>query len=159
MFQRILVAIDGSRTSDCALEEAIKLAKDQRACLRVVHVVDLGPLYEAEASGIDTSEAEEAVTREGWRELDRAKARAQQAGIIVETKLLAVYDSPISDAIIDDAKRWPADLIVLGTHGRHGLSRLVLGSVAEGVARRSPIPVLLVHGPNHPAGDRGIFPW
>src|SRR5690348_15495016 len=67
-FRRILAAIDGSSISRHALREAVLLAKDQHACLRIVQVVDLAPLYEAEASGIDVSVAEQALLREAESE-------------------------------------------------------------------------------------------
>jgi nucleotide-binding universal stress UspA family protein len=61
-----------------------------------------------------------------------------------ETELLETEGKRVASVIDDDAKRWPADLIVIGTHGRSGISRLLLGSVAEGVVRGASVPVLLV---------------
>jgi nucleotide-binding universal stress UspA family protein len=149
MYQRILVAIDGSTVSHRALQEAIKLAQDQRARLRIIHVVDLGPIYDAAAGGADVTNEEQMMITEGRNLLASAKALAQSAGVTSETALLMIYGTGISDAIVDDAKLWPADLIVLGTHGRHGLTELLLGSVAEGVVHIAPVPVLLVGGLAH----------
>ena len=65
-------------------------------------------------------------------------------GIPVQTVMLETIAGPAADLIVRQAKRWRADLIVLGTHGRRGLRRLVLGSDAEQIVRTSPVPVLLV---------------
>ena len=76
------------------------------------------------------------------------QARAKKAGVGAESRLVEVekYGERVVDAIVDEAKRWRADLIVIGTHGRRGVSHLLLGSVAEGVVRLAPAPVLLVRG-------------
>lgn len=147
MFARILVAIDGSAPSIQALLEAVKLAKDQHACLRAVHVVTLGPLYPAVSSGTQVRALRRALLQAAADILDEAAALARSRGIEVEKSLRWTARGRISGKIVEDAKRWGADLIVLGTHGRHGVERLFLGSVAEGVARTAPVPVLLVRGP------------
>ncbi|HVC32866.1 MAG TPA: universal stress protein [Chloroflexota bacterium] len=149
MFQRILVGIDGSTVSRHALQTAVQLAKALNSRVRIVHVIDLGPLYEAAASGVDVSDVERTMVQDGRNLLAQAQDVARQGSVTSETALLPIYGTRIIDTIVDDAKQWTADLIVLGTHGRHGLGRLILGSVAEGVARSSPIPVLLVRGPAH----------
>lgn len=146
MFARILVAIDGSDPSIQALLEAVKLAKDQRACLRLMHVVNLGPLYPAVSSGAHVLTLRHALLQAGRDILDEAAALARSEGVAVETALRWTARRRISQRIVEEAKRWHADLIVLGTHGRHGVERLFLGSVAEGVARTTPVPVLLVRG-------------
>ena len=146
MFERILVAIDGSDTSIQALLEAVKLAKDQHARVRVVHVVTLGPLYPAVSSGAHVLALRHALFQSGQDILDEAAALARQEGIAVETVLRTTARQRISRKIVDEAKQWQADLITMGTHGRHGVERLFLGSVAESVARTAPVPVLLVRG-------------
>jgi len=146
MIRRILIPVDGSAVSHDALSVAVQLAEALRAGTRIIYVLDLGPLYTTEASGVDVSEVEKAMLQEGEDILEKAAETARQAGVPSETALVPIYDSHVSDAIVDDARRWRADLIALGTHGRHGISRLILGSVAEAVARTSPIPVLLVRG-------------
>mgnify|MGYP002392576450 CR=1 FL=1 len=74
--------------------------------------------------------------------------RTAAAGVAVETSLITIedLDERIPEAIADDAEAWSADLIVIGTHGRRGLSRLFLGSIAEGVIRVATKPVLLIRG-------------
>lgn len=147
MYQHILVAVDGSSTSDLALAEAVRLAREQGAKLRLVHVVDALTLnYDAE--WVNYAEIREAFIRAGNDTLQRARATAQQAGVEAETKL-AEIEAPgrrIADMIAQEAQSWPADLIVIGTHGRRGISHVLLGSVAESVLRIAGKPVLLVRG-------------
>ncbi|HLB16507.1 MAG TPA: universal stress protein [Burkholderiales bacterium] len=95
----------------------------------------------------------------GMRILENASVRAVKAGIEPQTKLLEIRTlgalvRRVADAIVEDAERWSADLIVIGTHGRRGLSKLFLGSVAEGVVRISSIPVLLIRGTDRSARRR-----
>jgi nucleotide-binding universal stress UspA family protein len=146
VYQRILVPIDGSEVSNAAVEEAAKLAKELRARLCLVHVVDLSGLYRTVGSGVPIGDIEQLVLQGGQQELNQAEGIAAREGIIPETTLIRSASGRISTAIIDQAKRWAADLIVMGTHGRGGLERLFLGSVAEGVARAATVPVLLVRG-------------
>lgn len=144
MYQRILVPVDGSVTSDRALQEAVKLANAESQ-LRLIYVLD--DIYPLDAEGyayINTDALHEAMRHTGERLLTRAAKSAQRSGAVVETALLEASGHRIATVIDEDAKRWGADLLVLGTHGRSGLSRLLLGSVAEGVVRGAASPVLLV---------------
>jgi nucleotide-binding universal stress UspA family protein len=145
MFKRILVAVDGSSTSDQALQEAIQLAKELQAQLRIVHAVDLRDIY-LSADFVDPLELSNVVTKSGQEVLRKAQALAESTGIAVETQLLKMeaMGQRIPEMIAADAEAWPADLIVICTHGRSGLSRLLMGSVAEGVVRVATKPVLLV---------------
>lgn len=147
MFKRILVAVDGSHTAELALQEAIKLAREQRAQLRIVHAVDmvdtnLGTEFP------DTSGILDAMAGGGREILRKAETVARAAGIPVETRLIEIdtLGHRIPEMIAADAEAWPADLIVICTHGRRGLSHLFLGSVAEGVVRVATKPVLLIRG-------------
>lgn len=144
MYRRILIPVDGSDTSNRALREAAQLAIDQHAQIRLVHVVE-NP-YAHLMDEIDLDTVEQAWRQAGQTVLDRAVATARQFGVEPEAALLEETRQSISQVILDEARRWNASLIVVGTHGRHGFPRLVLGSVAEGVARSAPLPVLLVHG-------------
>ncbi|HET7877050.1 MAG TPA: universal stress protein, partial [Methylomirabilota bacterium] len=76
----------------------------------------------------------------------KAGARAREAGVAVEPALLESDGRRVAAVVVDEARWWEADLIVVGTHGRRGLDRLLLGSVAEGVVRAAPVTVLLVRG-------------
>lgn len=148
MYRRILVAVDSSPTSERALIEAIRLARDQHARLRIIHVIGDPYAYFA----VDGTPPETIVTVEQeWRHtgqtiLHRAAKMAGQEGVQPETALLE-EDERTSAAIVADAQQWRADLLVLGTHGRHGLGELLLGSVAEEVLRDAATPVLLLRGP------------
>jgi nucleotide-binding universal stress UspA family protein len=145
MFKRILVAVDGSSTSDQALQEAIQLAKELQAQLRIVHAVDLRDIY-LSADFVDPLQLSNVVSKSGQEVLRKAQALAESTGIAVETQLLKMeaMGQRIPEMIAADAQAWPADLIVICTHGRSGLSRLLMGSVAEGVVRVATKPVLLV---------------
>lgn len=147
MYQRILVPVDGSSTSDSALREAIKLANDRKAELRIVHVLeDFAPMWDVEVLNIN--DIREGLRQTGRRVLTKAEAVARDAGIKVETKLIETSPpgARVASMIAAEAKAWPADLIVIGTHGRRGVDHLLMGSVAEGVVRQSPVPVLLIRG-------------
>jgi len=153
MYRNILVALDGSDTSNLALREAIKLAKDQHASLRLVHVIDDSPAYLAmDDSTILTAELVEKVKAglraAGEKLLSESAALAREAGLDAEKTMQVIegVGSHIYDAIEEEAARWPADLIVIGTHGRRGFRRLLLGSVAEGLIRIATKPVLLIRG-------------
>ena len=145
MYRRILVAVDGSDTSNLAAQEAIKLAKDQHSMLRLFHVVDLTMAYSAvEAPYI--FEYRKAMEAEGQKVLADCSESARAAGIEFDSKCVVIFARHIYDVIEEVATEWPADLIVIGTHGRRGIRRLLLGSVAEGLTRVSSKPVLLIRG-------------
>jgi nucleotide-binding universal stress UspA family protein len=148
MYRHILAAVDGSDTSNLALHEAIKLAKEQHAALRLVHVVDETPAYMTMDMPYSVADYQKAMREAGQKLLATCAATARQAGIEVDEKfvILEVLAQRICDAINDEAKKWPADLIVIGTHGRHGFNHLMLGSVAEGVIRLATKPVLVIRG-------------
>lgn len=147
MFKRILVAVDGSATADLALQEAIKLAKEQQAQLRIVHTIDILNVYLGDGF-VDPAEISQAQTRSGQEILGKAEAVARDAGIALETGLLVIdtVGRRVPEMIAADAESWPADLIVICSHGRSGLSHLLMGSVAEGVVRVATKPVLLIRG-------------
>lgn len=147
MYRRILVPVDGSNTSDAALREAIKFVSDRNAELRIIHVIeDVVPMWDVELLNIN--EIREALRQTGGRILAKAEAVARAAGIKAETRLIEATPpgARIASTIAAEAKAWPADLIVIGTHGRRGMDHLLMGSVAEGVVRISSVPVLLIRG-------------
>ena len=127
MYDKILVPIDGSPTSQCGLKEAIKIAKSQGSIVRLLHVVNEFMFDYTYSSGMNTTTVIDALRDAGKRILADAEAAVRQA-------------------IIAQAGSWPAELIVMGTHGRRGLARVAMGSDAEEVVRASPVPVLLVRG-------------
>lgn len=144
MYKNILVGIDGSNTSALALQEAIKIAKEQSGRLRLVHVIDVFPFTTPDTGLIEDTQLEEALFKAGQDIIEEARGEVQKAGIEVETALPQNLNHEIGMVIVEEAKRWGADLIVVGTHGRRGIQHLVLGSVAERVARAATCPLLLV---------------
>jgi nucleotide-binding universal stress UspA family protein len=149
MYKRILVAVDSSATAERALQEALKLAKSHGAQLRIVHVVDEVTLDWNFSEFAEVTAVQEQFRKTGRKVLDRALQQARQAGeVAVDSKLLEIEQlgNRAADLIAAEADAWPADLIVVGTHGRRGVRRLLLGSVAEGIARIASKPVLLIRG-------------
>jgi nucleotide-binding universal stress UspA family protein len=146
MYSRILVAIDDNETSKLALQEAIKLAADQKAALRIVYVADEF-IPAGEGVHVDFKKNETLIIKQGKAILKEMLAIARKSHHKVEGHLIEINEpsSNISAKIIDEAQKWNADLIVLGTHGRSGLPRLLLGSVAEEVMRNTTVPVHIVH--------------
>jgi nucleotide-binding universal stress UspA family protein len=149
MFRRILVPVDGSATSNRGLRMAIALARDQKAALELLHVVDELLVTPMVDGGVYVSpqyvdDFAAALRTQGAKVLERAEAQARKAGIGYRAVLAETVGRPVAELIVAHAKRCRADLIVLGTHGRRGLARAVMGSDAEGVVRMSPVPVMLV---------------
>ena len=145
MYRRILVPVDGSDASMLGVTQAVGLARDQKAQLRILNVIDdliMAPVM-MEPMGTDIAYILDAVRAEGKKALKQAAAVAARSGTHAETAQLESRGNPVSDVILADAKRSKCDLIVMGTHGRRGLNRLLLGSDAERVLRESPVPVLL----------------
>jgi nucleotide-binding universal stress UspA family protein len=148
MYERILVPVDGSATSAAGLGEAMKLAKLTGAQLRLLHVVDDMPLaMSAEGYGAMTADLLSLLGEAGQKILQAARERVAAAGIAVDTVIFDSLGGRVCDRVAEQAAEWKADLIVLGTHGRRGIGRMVLGSDAEQVLRTSPVPVLLVRAP------------
>jgi nucleotide-binding universal stress UspA family protein len=134
-FEEILVPVDGSATAHAALSAAIELAKQTDATVHLVHVVDTGVV----TGDVDGGLVLEALEEAGEQSLDIAVDRVEQSPVTtVESVILS--GSP-SHVICDYADEHGVDAIVMGTHGRTGVERALLGSVAEGVIRRSELPV------------------
>ena len=146
MYKRILVPIDGSPTSNLGLNEAIKLARDQSAKLRLIHLVDeYAAMSSADVMAYsNTDDLLESMRQGGSKIIDKAEALARRNGVTPESVMIENFGGRAADFIVAQAKKWGADLIVLGTHGRRGVKRLVMGSDAEQVVRTSGVPVLLV---------------
>jgi nucleotide-binding universal stress UspA family protein len=146
MYAKILVPIDGSQASAAGLTEAIKIAKSQGSEIRLLHVVDTLILDGGYGAGIYACDAVEVLRRVGRDLLDAAQETARREGVKTNSVLLESVGGPASEVILAEAKACSADLVVMGTHGRRGLARLVMGSDAEAVVRICTVPVLLVHG-------------
>jgi nucleotide-binding universal stress UspA family protein len=148
MYRRILVPVDGSATSKLGLRHAVGLAKNQGARLRFLNVMDdsLG-LSGTDISAADMSFLLKSVREIGERSVTEAAVLARKNKLNADASLLHGRGRRASDVILEAAKKWRADLIVMGTHGRRGLNRLLLGSDAERVLRGTPVPLLLVRDP------------
>jgi len=142
MYTRILVPTDGSETATRGLQEAIRFAADQKARIRIVHVVDEFVMVSPYA--IVAENTIEALCTAGKSVLMNAKETAQAAGVTVDVELIEAFGAAAGEHIVKAATEWGADLIVCGTHGRRGLRRIVLGSDAEYLVRHAPVPILLV---------------
>jgi nucleotide-binding universal stress UspA family protein len=134
--ERILVAVDGSKDSEKALEQAISMAKICKSNLFVISVIDLYPEQLEVAPAL-----EEKMSEETRSILERAKERADKENIPCET-IVHIGAHP-HKFIIQEAEDRNVDLIVLGTHGRTGIKKLLMGSVAERVIGHAPCAVLV----------------
>jgi nucleotide-binding universal stress UspA family protein len=143
--QRILVPIDFSECSKKALEYALPLAREQQAALTLLYVVP--PAYSAgEYSGVDFAQLEASLCDGGQRELTKIAVNEVRGEVSADT--LIKVGSPARQ-IVETARKLPADLIVISTHGRTGLKHVLMGSVAEHVVQRAPCPVLVVREREH----------
>jgi nucleotide-binding universal stress UspA family protein len=136
---RILLAIDGSKFSEAAVQELIALAAPRQVEVRLLHIIELWPVYVHNAtwdSSVRQKEREEAE-----KLLARTAQELRRAGFNVTT--VAKEGDPKVE-VIDTAKEWHADLIMLGSHGRKGLERFLMGSVSEAVALHAPCSVQIV---------------
>ena len=144
MYQHILVPLDGSATAERGLREAVRLAADQKSKLRLLHVIEDFPMLVEMSSAASFESMLREVRGYGQNVLTAGQASAASAGVQTETSLREATRGRIAKVVTDEALSSGCDLIVMGTHGRRGFSRLALGSDADLVVRESPVPVLLV---------------
>lgn len=145
MYQRILVPVDGSPPANKALAAALQMAKDFNGRVRLIHVVDeLAGLSGYDLYGGYPGDLLEIMRENGHKILDEAMVMVQAAGVEGDKVLSDNFGERLGEAVVDAAKRWNADLIVIGTHGRRGIGRVLLGSGAEQIIRMAPVPVLVV---------------
>ena len=144
IYQRILVPVDGSATAERGLREAVKLAGGQNTRVLFLHVLDDYTTLSDMTSAAGYEDMLKSLRQYGLDVLSKARQEAEAASVHCETLLREVMGKRIADVIVEQAAQHACDLVVMGTHGRRGFSRLTLGSTAEGVARISPVPVLLV---------------
>jgi nucleotide-binding universal stress UspA family protein len=144
MYKKILVPIDGSASSLRGLDEAINLAKHSNAALCLLHAVNESFVDMGFGPGVITPELIASLREGGATIINSAASKARERGLKPETALLERLGTSVADLILKHAKDWSADLIVMGTHGRRGLSRLAMGSDAEMVVREASVPVLLI---------------
>jgi universal stress protein A len=145
--QHILVPTDCSEASNQALDYAITFARTLQARRTVLHVVEVFPLGRADMTTVPAAYVEDRK-READRLMPSYLTRLTAAG---RTGDMVVKPGPAFQEIMDVAKEHHVDLMIMGTHGRTGLSHLFLGSVAERRVRFAPCPVLVVRPPVVPA--------
>lgn len=145
MYKNILVAIDDSDTSRDALKEAVHIARSSGAKLYIAHVADetlLGMHGRTLSSNLSVEAALQAIVSAGGELLARAAQSVD--GVTVETVLLEARSQRVSEVLVERAKALGVDLVIVGRHGRRGLATLLMGSVAEQVAKMADASVLLV---------------
>lgn len=149
MYRHIIVAIDNSLTARKALDEAITLAKAHNARLDIMHAVDEQLVHVFHADGVTTSKANElkhVLVSNGEELVDHAVDRARDSGVAAHPCLLRGHGEHADDLIAAAIEHSGADLLVIGSHGRRGVRRLLLGSIAENLVRKAGISVLIVRG-------------
>jgi nucleotide-binding universal stress UspA family protein len=145
MFKKILVPVDGSRTSDLGLNLAMGMAREGDSTLYLLHVVPQFIFMQDAIGGAVYADRLFEGMREGGRQIiGKAEQKVRAKGLKYRAILVEEPAARVSEVIVEQAKKMKADVIVLGTHGRRGLDRIVMGSDAEGVVRQAPVPVLLV---------------
>ena len=144
MYKLILVPLDGSVAAERGLHEAIDLARSLAARLSFLHVIDTYPLFAEYASAVAFQDSMQLLHSHGQALLAKAALQAQQHGVQATQQIREAVGERAAHVIVDEAGKQGCDLIVMGTHGRRGLSRLLMGSDAELVLRTSPVPVLMV---------------
>ena len=146
MYERITVAIDGGETSGKALDEATKLAREMSSVILLLHVCEEMPII-WEPDGMNMilmQNSLKAIADAGKALLEKHRKQLAEQDITVETKLVETYGGRMGSVISEEAQKWHADLLVVGTHGRKGIAHFLIGSVAEDVTRTASMPVLLV---------------
>jgi nucleotide-binding universal stress UspA family protein len=145
MYERILVPVDGSDTAKRGLLEAIRLSKALGgSTLRLVHIVDDSALALNPETGIAAAPLVEDFAEGGKQILEEARTVALAEGINAETVLHENFTGRVADLIVDEARKWRAQLIVMGTHASGGIRHAVMGSDAEAVLHGAEVPLLMI---------------
>ncbi|GJH32066.1 universal stress protein [Paraburkholderia hospita] len=144
MYRTILIAIDGSSSSRLALSEAVRLAASSHGIVHAIHVVDSAPLLSH--PDLDPVQLADAMRKCGRSALDEAEQMCAAAGVTCHAELVepVAFSDDVASIVHSRAQQVHADLVVMGTHGRRGMRRLFLGSVAEHFLRISMCPVLVL---------------
>lgn len=153
IYKNIMIAIDGSPITEAVVNETIKLIEgnDKEINLHILYVIDETALNYS-GGVFDYPSYFEACKEAGRSLLDQAQETiSQHSTAKIKTYMVELkpLEGRIAELIIKEAQKWPADLLILGTHGRRGFSRLIIGSVAENVLRLATMPILLAQGQPH----------
>jgi nucleotide-binding universal stress UspA family protein len=149
MYKRIMVAVDESFMTGKVLDNAIELARLSGAKLAICHAVDETIFAHREVemmlpNSVGKAEYRLRLGAQGF--LGKAAETARAAGVEAEIRLIESETRHVSDMLADAASEWQADLLVVGTHGRRGMERFFVGSVAERLVRKAGTSLLLVRG-------------
>lgn len=143
VYEHILVPIDGSATSMTAVEHAADVAKNFRCKITVLQVLTIDPYIEAQyITATQSSDIIDRAKKNIQETLDLVKQKFREEGIVVDT--LIAEGQVVHHEIVQAAEKVGADLIVMGSHGRTGFKKFILGSVAQNVLGEVKIPVLIV---------------
>lgn len=147
MFHHILLPIDGSPTSQLAVSRAATLAQLTQAKISVIYVIDPYPFTGVGADfAVGQANYTSAANAEADLAMSVARKELEAAGLSCDTQV--IESSAVAKGILDAAHAVGADLIVMGSHGRRGLEKLVLGSVAQRVVSHADITVMVVRDPS-----------
>jgi nucleotide-binding universal stress UspA family protein len=146
MYRRILAPIDQSATAQHGLDAAFSMAKAYGASLVFLHVVEFQPFTLDPAGAVVIAEVMDDLRNAGQELLQAAHDRAKAAGIASEVHQLEAPTARVGDVIVEQAREHQCNLIVMGSHGRRGMDRVLLGSDAERVVRLATVAVLIVRG-------------
>lgn len=146
-YKRILLALDHDDVSNEALKEAIELAKSLQAELYIIHVIDKMMISHFKERSIDVSKEIDAFENATENFINNIHLKLRKMGVKSKFEILKITkaNQRVSIEIMEAAKKWQADLIIVGAYSRPGIHRLELGHVAESIIRMATIPVLLVH--------------
>ena len=135
--EQVLVALDGSQHTDAIVDQAISMGRICNSVIHVINVIDFFPKVSEVGSQL-----EEILSKEAENFLENVKGRIEKENIACETIIRS--DQQPHEAIVDAAKERNIDLIVIGTHGKTKLEKMLIGSVAQKVIGTSPCPVMVV---------------
>ena len=146
---RVLVAIDDSPFSDVAIRAVAARPWPEGTEIRLMHAVEVPPMVSFTGAAwpdppVDLSSIREAERARGTQLLERAAEQFIRTSLKVSTRLI---EGSARTTILDEARTWPADLVVLGSHGSKGLTRFLLGSVSETIVRHAPCSVEIIKAP------------
>jgi nucleotide-binding universal stress UspA family protein len=153
MYKRIVVPVDGSETAQKALVTALQMAREANGCVHLIHVVEGLTSMAADPYGAYSGNVVEVMRQSGRKILEDALELARAAGVQADTQLFDSFSERLAEVVADSATRFNADLMVVGTHGRRGLGRVLMGSGAEQIIRLSPVPVLVLRSSQNKEAD------
>jgi nucleotide-binding universal stress UspA family protein len=145
MYKRIVVCVDGSETSQKALTAALQMARDSGGQVRIIHIIEeLAQLVAYDPYGGYPGDLTKVLHDSGVKLLNDAMDIAKAAGVSAEQLLIESRGKRLADVVTQAAADFNADLLVVGTHGRRGMGRVLLGSGAEQIIRQAELPVLVI---------------